>query len=232
MNLKTIGLSALAVSVGSFGFTSLIAPSAEAATVKGGLTIVGSANFDSALSFNFPPPSVAQATTISFAGRAAETVTVADGNISSLLSRTVAVNPLTSTRTFAALPSSINDLFTRTFSSASTPFIDFGNVTIDGVNSTLSFFLTPFTTQSAALFGEGFLSPASTPNFTGYFLHNGVQTAALGFINASDILGENSSRITIASVAASTPIPTPALLPGLIGFGLAALRRRKAAEQG
>lgn len=53
----------------------------------------------------------------------------------------------------------------------------------------------------------------------------GVATTSGSFTLASN--GPALSHITFFDTEGTTPIPTPALLPGLIGMGVAALRKRK-----
>ena len=55
----------------------------------------------------------------------------------------------------------------------------------------------------------------------------GAYTLGFGVFNALDNV--NSSTLSIDNVSTGvTPVPTPALLPGLIGLGVVALRKRKA----
>ncbi len=71
-------------------------------------------------------------------------------------------------------------------------------------------------------------------------LREGVQTTAtLNSFNLSSpddtggsrvVNSPNFSNVTFTPVPASTPIPTPALLPGLVGMGVAALRKRQLAS--
>lgn len=46
-------------------------------------------------------------------------------------------------------------------------------------------------------------------------------------LGAFNVVFDSNNQINAAQVGVSTEIPTPALLPGLIGMGVAALRKRK-----
>jgi hypothetical protein len=68
-----------------------------------------------------------------------------------------------------------------------------------------------------------------------YFLNDGSPISALNFImNGTALNGRGNpqdlSHASLYRVGSSTVIPTPALLPGLLGMGLAALRKRKQTE--
>lgn len=56
------------------------------------------------------------------------------------------------------------------------------------------------------------------------FFGSGTFTSQLGSLT----VGNGPSSYSLSLTANPTPIPTPALLPGLIGLGVAALRKRKA----
>jgi hypothetical protein len=73
-----------------------------------------------------------------------------------------------------------------------------------------------------------FLYTTSTgdASFAGIFrnLSTGQQIGATGqFTSQLDVTGTNPSSYSITITA----VPTPALLPGLVGFGIAAFRKRK-----
>jgi hypothetical protein len=66
----------------------------------------------------------------------------------------------------------------------------------------------------------------TTYNFTGIFEVSGFDpTPGIGQLTFQDL-----SNPTSYSLSVSVPIPTPALLPGLLGLGVAALRNRKAEQ--
>jgi hypothetical protein len=67
-------------------------------------------------------------------------------------------------------------------------------------------------------------SAAKTYTFTGVF---GDGTLGEGEIT-TQILGTGVKAYSGTLVAKSTPVPTPVLLPGLIGLGMAAMRKRQA----
>ncbi|HEY9695914.1 MAG TPA: PTPA-CTERM sorting domain-containing protein [Trichocoleus sp.] len=83
----------------------------------------------------------------------------------------------------------------------------------------------PFGTPNT--FGEAgdfnIFSPFANPNTPNGFLYFQFVTAA-----GDNPLG-NNDKLTLTSFApqSAAPVPTPALLPGLIGMGVAALRKRK-----
>ncbi len=109
----------------------------------------------------------------------------------------------------------------RTFSVATLPnytFIDFGPRTIGSTTAALSFVLDGGNSVGLTnVGGVAFLSDIS-----GRFVF-GEEILASGFVSASR--SNNAGRYEISATA----IPTPALLPGLFGLGVAALRKRKAA---
>lgn len=73
---------------------------------------------------------------------------------------------------------------------------------------------------------SGFFKGAKNFNlggtFDGNFISNGV-TIGTGSLSTLNIGGSVGTSGQVATVA----VPTPALLPGLLGFGVAALRKRK-----
>lgn len=109
-------------------------------------------------------------------------------------------------------------------------FIDFGIVTLDGKTKSLVFDLLSATiTTTQTLIGGGQFNTAhASENLTGLFKFGG-QTIGRGVLDANRLgprnttTGVNSYEILLAA----EPIPTPALLPGLVGMGVAALRRKK-----
>ncbi len=53
------------------------------------------------------------------------------------------------------------------------------------------------------------------------------ETFGFGIFTTDNIFGRGSATISSFNAPDATPIPTPALLPGLIGLGLGVLRKRK-----
>jgi len=81
---------------------------------------------------------------------------------------------------------------------------------------------SPQTGAFVASFSPRFLGfVASNPNE----LISSVQFTSGGFLSSV-----NFDNATFATPKAATPIPTPALLPGLVGMGIAAYRKRKLAS--
>lgn len=78
---------------------------------------------------------------------------------------------------------------------------------------------------------------ANGPTLANGFSRQGAGNFRGGFIDVSGTVGAQRTsawafdilNVEQAEVIPSTPIPTPALLPGLVGLGVAALRKRKAA---
>jgi hypothetical protein len=86
-----------------------------------------------------------------------------------------------------------------------------------------NFTLTKFDlTKTNGTFGPNFIA-----NFEGFF-NDG--SSGVGDFRSAATVGSNlllSSGGGYAIALDSTPVPTPALLPGLVGLGVAALRKRK-----
>jgi hypothetical protein len=49
----------------------------------------------------------------------------------------------------------------------------------------------------------------------------------IGIVDIGDTTGDSSITLSNATFTSATAVPTPALLPGLIGLGLSAMRKRK-----
>ncbi len=74
-----------------------------------------------------------------------------------------------------------------------------------------------------------YLTPASPSPFSYTFTTAGNYTISIGVfdqddVTTSSVLSVNNAQYTTGPI---NPIPTPALLPGLVGMGMAALRRNK-----
>lgn len=122
-------------------------------------------------------------------------------------------------------------LFTLQPKNPAIPFVDFGTRTIDGLTRTLQFILSP--NQTINVLGNkstvGNLLNLSFSNIfdplDGYFLF-GEQTLAKGSIAATRAGNSPSTGGFTLSLTAD-PIPTPALLPGMVALGAGFLRKRK-----
>lgn len=69
-----------------------------------------------------------------------------------------------------------------------------------------------------------YVSPEGSPFNGVYNLANGTTVSGFGVVQINDTtVATSRGNANFAQVA----IPTPALLPGLVGFGIAALRKRK-----
>lgn len=204
MNWKTVGLQAAAVAVASA--TVATAPAAEAVSLRGSVGLTG----NTAVTVN----------TVSFNAARVET---ASGDFSpSLLGKTVGIKPLT-------INPALVDNFIGTESgrsvAATNGFIDFGTVTLKGQTNNLLFNLFASNDVETKAFGTGNLRNISHSfrPIEGEFVFGG-KTLAQGFLNTSRS-GRDINGGTFQ--ATLTAIPTPAMLPGLIGLGLSAWRKRK-----
>lgn len=114
------------------------------------------------------------------------------------------------------LLSSINagDVFSFDWSFNDFDVLDFGFVTIDDTSTT-------------GLDLPVFNLTGSTP-FSYTFAAGGNYRIAIGVIDQTDFIGSSVLNVSNAQLI---PIPTPALLPGLIGLGLGVWRKRKEVEE-
>lgn len=70
---------------------------------------------------------------------------------------------------------------------------------------------------------DGVVEQLTSPGtFTRTFANSGL--FGIGIVDTSDTLGDSTLTLSNSDF---TPVPTPALLPGLIGMGVATVRRRK-----
>jgi len=78
---------------------------------------------------------------------------------------------------------------------------------------------------------NGVKTDLATATGTGSFSQTFSQPGnfSFGVVDVGDYVGNSPLLISSADYGNATPIPTPALLPGLIGMGVAAWRKRKAA---
>jgi hypothetical protein len=212
MNFKSIGISATAALTLATG-TALMSAPAEAISLTGTITLTGD-----------PPASVTipNLTTVGSSGNVvfnSPTFVTTSGDFASLSAFGITINPLpltlTNTNTFMG---TTTKLYT---SVGANPFINFGTQTLKGVESTLSFVLNPGIFTGTFTNSTFSLSTVGGP-LIGKFVF-GSETIANGTLTAFQT--SNNAGYQIALEA--EPIPTPALLPGLVGFGIAALRKRK-----
>lgn len=98
-------------------------------------------------------------------------------------------------------------------------FIDFGVVTLKGETNSLVFDLVSGTVTT--LNGAGNVLQASVDIFGNFVF--GQSNVGTGILTAQRVGASQGWTITLEA----QPIPTPALLPGLLGLGVAALRRNQ-----
>lgn len=222
MSFKSIGLTALtSAAVASVAMVPF--SPAQAITLKGSIAVSGAAtvqdqNVGETKNLDFTSVQVTSATG-SFAG----------------ISSVDAINSLPLTLTSQVLDASSTPaltIFNRTFNAAGlTPFIDFGLRTIEGVTSNLFFNLD----ASSNFKGSKILAGSSRPLLTvstfgpvtGQFVFD-EETIGSGFLSGSRSgKAAKNGAYQFTLTARPEAVPTPALLPGLVGMGVAALRKRK-----
>lgn len=197
LNLTTFGFTTAVATVMATS-TVLVSSPAHAISLTGSLSLSGGATVTpDAITFNNA------------------VIDTANGDFTSLLGSTAAtIKPIELT------PSAVPGINFRT-TGASPGFINFGSFTLGSVTSTLLFNLLP--SELVTVFEpEIGVNQFSFPNIAGTFEFDG-QTLALGFLNASNTGSGGSYDISLRA----QPIPTPALLPGLLALGAGALRKRK-----
>ena len=218
MNFKTplLGVAAAAIAVSA----ATIAPSsAQALSLSGDINLQGVATVPDYTS-------VGETQNVTFS---APTIVKGSLNGSSITSGGITINPLALTLTNQSPVPLFPDLLFRTFkNSGLNPFIDFGSRTIGAVTSNLTFNLLASNTYvGTKTISNGLLSLFDSGVLSGNFQFDGA-TIANGTVSANRS-GETVSNGIYGITLTAQPIPTPALLPGLVGLGMGVLRKRKKA---
>jgi len=107
--------------------------------------------------------------------------------------------------------------FGGTFTAISNDGRDTRAVFDDGSNLAI-----PFRGSGTSLVGDGFFGFVSDSPFSAFKIRRFDDKLADGFALDDAVFGTKP-----APASPSQPVPTPALLPGIIGFGVAALRKRR-----
>lgn len=186
MNLKVIGLSAVAVAATVAGSTLAVSP-AQAAGLSGQLDFVWLAD--------------ASPNSIDFY-TFAKTADDARGDIGDILS-------INGTGSFAPLDLGagvVKDLTTIPISNPISKWLDFAGDKFD-------FTLTSFVNTSSLQY-----------KFKGFFADGTLASGDL----TTQIGGAGVKSYSATITASGVQVPTPALLPGLLGLGLGVVRKRKA----
>lgn len=201
MNFKSIGLAAIAATTVAAGATLASSP-AQALSITSGSEI----NFAT-------PPLLGAGADISASG-----IDFFSGNLPFIgrFGQGIAVTSGTgdfANANFFSLGAQIKDLTLPSITAAQkTGFIS-------GINLFPSFASIAF---DLSTFNFDALNRNAT--FTGFFRSGSDLTAATGLFTAQSTFNPTSYSLSIKAA----PIPTPALLPGLIGLGIGVLRKRKA----
>jgi uncharacterized protein involved in outer membrane biogenesis len=159
-----------------------------------------------------------------------DTVNNATGNFIGLLgSNTAILQPLVLTPSLGANPGA--GTYSNRGIAALPSFINFGTVTIGSSTAALTFDLDEVSNGVTTVVKNPVSGVSHNINpLTGRFNFGG-QTIAGGFLQAS-VSGTGANAASTYQVTLSTvPIPTPALLPGLLAMGAAALRKRGNEEE-
>jgi hypothetical protein len=106
-----------------------------------------------------------------------------------------------------------------------TPFIDFGERTLDGVTAFLTFDLEDTEVTRTWLTSNN-ISDVTFDGLTGRFNFDGV-TVGTGFLNASLSGLSSTYQLTIVTDLTSIPEPTTMLGLGLVAAGMTVARRRQ-----
>lgn len=101
----------------------------------------------------------------------------------------------------------------------------------DTVNADYGFVTVLFGSDPAQLFKLA-SAPSPAPGFSSSFSYSFAAAGSYQVgIDVVDVEDTVASLVLNVSDATLTPVPTPAMLPGLIGFGLTMLRKRKSEAQ-
>lgn len=214
MKSKTMFFSAAATAIALSAATVSVAP-AQALGLSGTLNLQGIATVP-----DYTSVGTTQNVTFS-----APTIVTGALNGSSIAAGGIAINPLALELT-SETPLAPDLLFRKFRNLGLTPFIDFGSRTIGAVTSNLTFNLLASNayvgTKSTA---NGLLSLFASGPLSGNFQFDGT-TLANGTVSANRS-GNIASNGIYGITLTAQPIPTPALLPGVIGLGMGVLRKRK-----
>ena len=222
MNLKSIGLSA-AIATTAIAGSSFATSPAQAASLTGVLNFFGGVSFDK----------VSNPTKLTFLDADPKAPGInfkVDGSTTTLAFNTPQLNQVTGDGKI--VPSVIN--LTGGVGGPYTSWLTGLNVG----GKVLSFDLTSFTlgTPTIASLGGGFSKYVYDSSLVGKFFIDSKEFVGLGafstqfVLNAEDANKPNGTSYSGTLVA--VPVPTPALLPALLGLGVAALRKRKSEESG
>ena len=206
MNFKSIGLK-VAIATAVVATSAAAMAPAQAASLTGGIAFSGGATapnfFSSGGTINFTPGTVSRAS----------------GSFASLVSSAVTVSNLVLSNPGAASPGLLPNTKQRVF--------DGSGLTINftSLNGSALSFVADSSNYIATETTKGLVSIAAGGNFLGTFSNNG-QTLGAGYLNASrsgDVKTDGSYQFSLTA----TPVPTPALLPGLLALGAGVVRKRK-----
>lgn len=102
----------------------------------------------------------------------------------------------------------------------------------DSILDQIFFDLDPGALWTRAVGALGGISYQNGPGYTGLYtrLSDGMQFRGAGFLNLSREADGTTQFAEFEITQDAAAIPSPALLPGLIGIGVAAMRRRKDEE--
>jgi len=212
MNFKALGIGVTAAFTVATG-TALVSTPAQAISLTGSINLTGD-----------PPASasIPDLTAVNQSGNAtfnAPTFITGSGDFSSVNPFAISINPLP--LKLEALATILGTTVKQYSSTGANPFINFGSQTIGGDTNNLSFVLNPGLFTGTFTNGGFNLTTVAGPLF-GQFMF-GNTTAANGTLTAFQTASNSGYTISLTA----TPIPTPALLPGLIALGAGVLRKRK-----
>ncbi len=206
MNIKSIGVRTAVIAMAAVGSVVAATPS-RAASLAGqtidAVSIKGSSA--TVLGTNLGNPATANITGIDFNNGDIE-ATLGTGGFSSFIGGLGTIKDISF---FNGVSSAIDD------------FITLSNP--DDASDTLIFDLFSATSQVNNNIA-GFV-------FNGEFSRNGQIIAGFGELSTQINLKGNGTDKPSSFSLTGEAVPTPALLPGLVGMGVAALRKRKSAEE-